>query len=146
MYIKQRVLFSKYWGQKIYFPLINSIAIWPEYKAISVWSYHIESDAVQSIFWGGTPQFIWSFMYPYLPLFIAFLLTNFRKFSKFGVLCPAIFFKKFSKISPKFSEIFSTFSKSKKPIIFAPKIVQNRYINQNVAKFSLKTPKIANFP
>ena len=79
-------------------------------------------------------------MSPYLPLFIAFLLTNFRKFSKFGVLCPAIFFEKFPKISKNFPEIFSTFSKSKKTIIFAPKTVQNHNINQNLAKFSLKTP------
>ena len=84
-------------------------------------------------------------MSPYLPLFIAFLLTNFRKFSKCGVLCPAIFFEKFPKISQKFSEIFSTFSKSKKTIIFASKIVQNHYINQNLAKFSLKTPKNSRF-
>ena len=84
-------------------------------------------------------------MSPYLPLFIAFLLTNFRKFSKFGVLCPAIFFEKFPKISRKFPEIFSTFSKSKKTAIFTPKIVHNHYINQNFAKFSLKTPKNSRF-
>ena len=84
-------------------------------------------------------------MSPYLPLFIAFLLTNFRKFSKCGVLCPAIFFEKFPKISQKFPEIFSTFSKSKKTVIVTPKIVHNHYINQNLAKFSLKTPKMADF-
>ena len=84
-------------------------------------------------------------MSPYLPLFIAFSLTNFRKFSKFGVLCPAIFFEKFPKISRKFPEIFSTFSKSKKTAIFTPKIVHNHCMNQNFAKFSLKTQKIANF-
>ena len=76
-------------------------------------------------------------MSPYLFLFIAFLFTNFRKFSKCGVLCPAIFYEKFPEISQKFPEIFSTFSKSKKTIIFAPKIVQYHYINQNLAKFSL---------
>merc|ERR1712163_8891 len=97
------------------------------------------------VFFGGGAQNFWSFMSPYLPLFIAFLLTNFRKFSKFGVLCPAIFFEKFPKISRKFPEIFSTFSKSKKTITFAPKIVQNHYINQNLAKFPRKTPKIADF-
>ena len=84
-------------------------------------------------------------MSPYLPLFIAFLLTNFRKFSKCGVLCPAIFFEKFPKISQKFPEIFSTFSKSKKTVIVTPKIVHNHYINQNLAKFSLKTPKNGQF-
>ena len=84
-------------------------------------------------------------MSPYLPLFIAFLLTNFRKFSKFGVLCPAIFFEKFPKIFRKFPEIFSTFSKSKKTAIFTTKIVHNHYINQNLAKFSLKTPKNSQF-
>ena len=84
-------------------------------------------------------------MSPHKGCFIAFLLTNFRKFSKFGVLCPAIFFEKFPKISRKFPEIFSTFSKSKKTITFAPKIVQNHYINQNLAKFSLKTPKNGRF-
>ena len=34
----------------------------------------------QSIFWGDPPIFL-SFMSPCLPLFIAFLLINFRKFS-----------------------------------------------------------------
>ena len=100
---------------------------------------------ISEIFWRGPPQIFWSFMSPYLPLFIAFLLTNFRKFSKFGVLCPAIFFEKFPKISRKFPEIFSTFSKSKKTAIFTPKIVHNHYINQNLAKFSLKTPKNSRF-
>merc|ERR1712163_47553 len=93
------------------------------------------------VFFGGTPQNFWSFMSPYLPLFIGFLLTNFRKFSKFGVLSPAIFFENFTKISRKFPEIFSTFSKSKKITIFTPKIVHNHYINQNLVKFSHKTPK-----
>merc|ERR1711989_70498 len=78
--------------------------------------------------------------------FIAFLLTNFRKFSKFGVLCPAIFFEKFPKISKNFPEIFSTFSKSKKKtIIYVTKLVQNDYIDQNSVKFSLKTPKNGQF-
>ena len=60
-----------------------------------------------------------------------------RKFSKFRVLCTTIFFEKFTKISRN----FFSFSKLEK-IIFAPKIVQNHYNNQKLAKFSLKTPKI----
>ena len=94
---------------------------------------------------GGTPQNFWSFMSPHKVLFIAFLLTNFRKFSKFGVLCPAFFFEKFPKISKKFPEIFSTFSKSKKTIIFVTKLVQNDYIDENLVKFSHKTPKNGQF-
>ena len=48
----------------------------------------------------------------------------------------------FRKNSQKISEIFSTFRKSKKKtIVFAPKLVQNHYIDQNLAKFSLKTKK-----
>ena len=65
----------------------------------------------------GDPQFFWSCMSPYLTLFIAFVLTNFRNL-EFYVR------QFFSKISQKFPEIFSTFSKSKKKtIIFAPKIL-----------------------
>ena len=94
---------------------------------------------------GGTPQNFWSFMSPHKGCFIAFLRKNFRKFSKFGVLCPAIFFEKFPKISKKFPEIFSTFSKSKKTIIFVTKLVQNDYIDQNLVKFSHKTPKNDHF-
>ena len=55
------------------------------------------------------------------------------------------FSKNFPKISQKFPEIFSTFSKSKKTVIVAPKIVHNHYINQNLAKISLKTPKNSQF-
>ena len=53
-------------------------------------------------------------MSPENKCFIRFLRRNFRKFSKFGVLCPAIFFEKFPKIFRKFPEIFSTFSKIEK--------------------------------
>ena len=44
-------------------------------------------------------------------------------------------------ISRKYHEIFKTFSKSKKITIFVPKSVQNHYIDENLAKFSHKTPK-----
>ena len=52
------------------------------------------------------------------------------------------FFEKFPK---NFLKFFQLFQKSKKTIIFMPKIVQNHYINQNLGKNSLKTPKIAGF-
>ena len=48
------------------------------------------------------------------------------------------FFEKFFKISPKKSN-----RNRKKTNIFVSKVVQNYYIDQNLAKFSLKTPKIA---
>ena len=54
-------------------------------------------------------------------------------------------FFEISKVT-QFPEISSTFLKSKKTIIFAPKIVQYHYTNRNLGKFSLKTPKIADFP
>ena len=79
------------------------------------------------------------------PFYCIFKKEFFRKFSKFGVLHLAIFFEKFPKISRKFLDFFSTFSKSTKATIFVPKVVQNHYINQNLAKFFLETPKIANF-
>ena len=68
-----------------------------------------------------------------------------KEFSKFGVLSPQFFFEKISKISEKFPEILSTFSKSIKTFIFVPKLVQNHYIDQNLAKFSHKTPKNGQF-
>ena len=67
-----------------------------------------------------------------------------NKFSEsFEIWCFmfAIFTIKFLRISQKFSEKFSTFSKSKKTILFVPKLVQNHYIDQNLAKFFLKIPK-----
>ena len=67
-----------------------------------------------------------------------------NKFSEsFEIWCFmfAIFTIKFLRISQKFSEKFSTFSKSNKTIVFVPKLVQNHYIDQNLAKFFLKTPK-----
>ena len=90
---------------------------------------------------GGGPQNFWSFMSPHKGCFIAFLRKNFRKFSKFGVLCPPIFFEKFPKISKKFPEIFSIFAKSKKTTVFVTKSVRNDYIDQNLVKISHKTPK-----
>ena len=68
-----------------------------------------------------------------------------KEFSKFGVLSPQFFFEKISKISEKFPEILSTFSKWIKTFIFVPKLVQNHYIDQNLAKSSLKTPKTVYF-
>ena len=68
-----------------------------------------------------------------------------KEFSKFGVLSPQFFFEKISKISEKFPEILSTFSKSIKTYIFVQKLVQNHYIDQNLAKFSHKTPKNGQF-
>ena len=84
-------------------------------------------------------------MSPHKVRFIAFLLTNFRNFSKFGVLCPAFFFRKIPQNFQKFPEIFSTFSKSKKTIVLVTKLVQNGYIDQHSVKFSHKTPKNVQF-
>ena len=93
----------------------------------------------------GDPQIFWSFTSPHKTYFIAFLRKNFRKFSKFGVLCPGIFFEKFPKIFEKFPEIFLLFPKLKKSIDFEHKLVQNHYIDQNQAKFSHKTTKTGRF-
>ena len=75
---------------------------------------------------------------PHHPLFIRFLRNKFRGFASFVPHSKAFFFE-------KFPEIFSTFSKSKKIIVFVPKLVQNHYIDQNLAKFYLKTTKNCRF-
>ena len=65
----------------------------------------------------GGGQNFWSFMSPNKGCFIAVLRTNFRKISKFGVLCPAIF----SKNSPKFPKNFLKFSQffqNRKKLLF----------------------------
>ena len=101
---------------------------------LSCLSFHL---ILIRVYFGGTPQFLWSFMSPYLPLFIAFLRKNFRKFWKFGVLCPAVFFEKFPKISRKFPAIFSTFSKSKKyyfPLNFKKRSFFCKFVNRNAIK------------
>ena len=82
-----------------------------------------------------------SFETPPPPLFIRFLSNKFRGFASFEPHSKAFFFEKFPKISRKFPEIFSTFSKLKKTIIIALKIVQNHYIYLNLVKLPLKTPK-----
>ena len=46
----------------------------------------------------------------------------------------------------KILKIFHFFSKSKNIIVFEPKLVQNHYIDQNLAIFPPKTTKMANFP
>lgn len=70
-----------------------------------------------------------------------------RVFEKFVFLGPEIF-PKFSEKGPKIPQIsksFIVFLKIEKTIIFASKLVQNHHINLNLAKFSPKTPKSANF-
>ena len=81
----------------------------------------------------------------YVPLPTPFYCIFINKFSKIFKMWSFMSGNFFRKISQKFPEIFSTFSKSKKTIIFAPKTVQNHNINQNLAKFSLKIPKIVDF-
>lgn len=73
--------------------------------------------------------------------FIAFLLTIFREFSKFGVLFTLNVLEKFLKIPKRFSETFQ----NRKDYQILPKLVQNPNIDQNQAKFSLSTVKTAIF-
>ena len=63
-------------------------------------------------------------------------------FRKCGVLGPG-FFENFLKIS---KQNFWTFFKIEKTIILVFKLVRNHHLDQNLAKFSLKTPKSAIFP
>ena len=94
----------------------------------------------QSFICGDPPIFL-EFYAPYLPLFIAFLRKNFGKSSKFGLLCPAIFFEKLPKISKKILKFYQLFQNRKKTVIFVSNLVQNQYFDQNLAKFSNKTQK-----
>ena len=55
----------------------------------------------------------------------------------------ANFLQKLLKISKKFPRILSTFSKSRKTIIFVPVSVQNHNIDQNLAIFSMISKKTA---
>ena len=48
---------------------------------------------------GGDPSKFLEFYVPHKGCFIAFLRKHFQKISKFEVLCPAIFFEEFPKIS-----------------------------------------------
>ena len=90
---------------------------------------------------GGPPK-IFEVLSPHKKCFIAYLRKNFQNLEFYP---PQFFFEKISKISKKFPEILSTFSKSIKTFIFVPKLVQNHYIDQNLAKFSHETQKMANF-
>ena len=74
-------------------------------------------------------------------MFYWIFITKFSESFEIWCFMFAIFTIKFLRISQKFSEKFSTFSKSKKTIVFVPKLVQNHYIDQNLAKFALKPPK-----
>ena len=79
---------------------------------------------------GGTPQNFWSFMSP-----TRYVLLHFKKeFSKIFKIWSFMyghFFRKIPQNFQKFPEIFSTFSKLKKTIVFVTKLVQNDYIDQN---------------
>ena len=95
-------------------------------------------------FGGGGGQNFWNFTSPHTVCCIAFLRKNFRKFLKFIVSCPAIFSKNSTKLPwnlRKFSQLFQ----NRKTVIFLTKLVQNYYIDQNLAKFSHKTPKTSFF-
>ena len=139
----------------------------PKYFMIKPWIYGLKNDFGQNNLWaspkfssaspkrekigfwaspkifkvsapGGTPNFFGSFMSPYQPFLLHFYSQNFEIWS----FMSGNFFR---KISRKFPEIFSPFSKSKSTIIIALNIVQNHYIGQNLAKFSLKSKKTADF-
>ena len=56
------------------------------------------------------------------------------------------FFREFPKNCQKIYRIFSTFSGSKKKTVnLVPKLVENHYIDQNLAKLFHKTPKNRKF-
>ena len=77
--------------------------------------------------------------------FIEFLLTNFRKVSKFGVLCSPFLPLNFSEFLKNFLKNFQLFQNRKKTIVFVTKLVQNDYIDQHSVKFSHKSPKNVQF-
>ena len=79
------------------------------------------------------------FLVPKQVMFYCIFSKEFSKIFEIWSFMFGSFFKKFSKISRNFPKIFPT----SKEVFFVPKIVQNHYINQNLAKFSLKIPKIA---
>ena len=87
-------------------------------------------------------EIFWKFFKKKLPDIKLHVLKIFGNF-KFYV---QHFFRKIAQNFQKKTEILSTFSKSKKTVIFKLKIVYNPYINQNLVKISLKTQKIADFP
>ena len=78
-------------------------------------------------------------------MFYYILIIIFKKILEIWSFMSGNFFENFSRISEKISEIFSTFSKSKKTIIFVTKLVRNEYIDQNLVKFSHETPKNGQF-
>ena len=67
-----------------------------------------------------------------------------KQFLKIFEICTFDTSNFFEKFPEKLWNFFN-FSKSKKTTIFGPKLVQNHYMDQNVAKFSPKTTKKANF-
>ena len=73
-------------------------------------------------------------------MFYCIFRKNFQKFSKFVVLIPVIFFKRFPEISNNFLKFFKRF-RNRKNIAFLPKLVQNHNVDQIWPNFSIKLQK-----
>ena len=86
------------------------------------------------VFLGGPPK-LWSFRYPQQLMFYCIFK---KEFSKCGVLYARNFFEKFFKTCKR---NFWNFFKNEKIIILVVKLDQNHHVDQNLAKFSLKTKK-----
>ena len=84
---------------------------------------------------GGTPQICGVLGTPRVKVDIAFFRKNFRSVE---LDVQEIFSKNFSKFPNKISDFFS--KSKKKTVILVFKLVRNHYDDQNLAKFSLKTP------
>ena len=107
-------------------------------------AYEYQTRSEENSFLGGTPQ-NFGVLCPPKECFIALLVRIFENFQNLEFYLRH-FFSKNSPEFPNFSWNFLIFFKSeKKTIIFVTKFVQIDYIDQNLAKFSHKTPKDGHF-
>ena len=78
-------------------------------------------------------------------MFYCISKKEFWEFFKIWSFMSGNLFEKFPKFSNKIFEILPTFSKLMKIDIFVPKLVQNHYVDQNLAILSHRTPKNCRF-
>ena len=95
----------------------------------------------------GRPPKIFGVLCPQQLMFYCISINTFSKIFKFWSFIPLNFFRKISKISQQISEIFSTFTKSKKKLLFLyPNWSKITILIKIKPNFYLKLQKIANFP
>ena len=132
--ICENMVYSKYSLWRSY---SNKRMTYFKYKDLTVYQWKNWNVWLRGFF--GRPQKLWSFRYPE-PLMLYCIFK--KEFLKVFEMCSFRYMKFLEKYLKIFKQNFWNFVEIEKIIILVVKLVKNHHIDQNLAKFSLKTPKM----